>query len=779
MKLAATWMICLMPVTMAAGEPWRSYEIYEPDVELGYVYNGARGGFKYNHCATIAWFGDRWFALWNANTVPREGEPSQPVVLATSRDFRTWSEPIEPFNDPQYCTNPLTLGEGRQWQPTLGVVGGRLWCVWNQGSAGDKGCYFSYLSDPSGKWTNRKIDVGDEAVIERIRYDRFFPTQNLCVLSTGRVLAPLTIRGPRCEVDQDVQDWRRRMKRDTVLYTDDDGETWHLSPGTTIVGAPWACWEPTVWETADGLVHMIGRNNNWADVCMGGDPATRMMVYSTSSDQGRTWAPYRFVPVETISSRAHVLPASGDRFLMVMNDWRKGEFPRDRQNGAIWFNRGGGFDFAPGVNFSGHDTRVAYPQMWIKDDTAHIAYSLQGTPASIRFSKVSPLPDPNRYYLFPRSNTPKPVAPLIEGDAFLFQQAQRIETRWAKRDNRDVSIGMWVRLRSNGVLLDARKARSGMLFQLKTINGGISPSAYLSTNERDLVSRLTAPMDEWCYLGFSVDNHAGSVRYFVNEAMDTRKFTAPADLAGGTAFLGYKRLEHSRCSGLRGDIRWAAVYDDVCLSPAQHRTAFNSLAEQFGHDELQGVASLPAPSFESDPSKPAWRRQLVEPDDAQMGVRRVERDGRTIVRFNGEASASVDLDRNRPAEGDVVEFAFAFKLQRAVSGNQQVVLATTGGGDRPLRIVIDGRQPQTVQVRVDGKLTPVAPIALQGWTPVHMRISADECAVAVGDATAIALAVPTDGTWLFLGQGYLEDLVSASLGFEVDVATVRSRVVHD
>ena len=137
------------------------------------------------------------------------------------------------------------------------------------------------------------------------------------------------------------------MKRDTVLYTDDDGKTWHLSPGTTIAELPWACWEPTVWETDDGLVHMIRRNNNWIDVSKGGDPATRMMTHSISRDQGRTWTPYRFVPVETISSRAHVLPSAGGRFIMVMNDWRKGRFPMDRQNGAIWFNRGGGFDFAP------------------------------------------------------------------------------------------------------------------------------------------------------------------------------------------------------------------------------------------------------------------------------------------------------------------------------------------------------------------------------------------------------------------------------------------------
>ena len=254
----------------------------------------------------------------------------------------------------------------------------------------------------------------------------------------------------------------------------------------------------------------------------------------------------------------------------------------------------------------------------------------------------------------------------MKDGAILFQQMQRIETRWAKRDNRDVSVGMWVRLRSNGVLLDARKARAGMLFQLKTVNDGMSPSAYLSTKERDVVSSLITPMDDWCYLGLSVDNRAGKVHYFVNEAMDTKTFTAPANLAGDTVFFGYKRFESSRCSGLCGDIRWAAVYDGVCLSPAQHRTAFNSLAKTFGSDELRERSSLPEPSFELDPSKPNWQQQLVKLDDDTMRVRSAERDGRMVARFNGEASASVDLDCNRPAEGDVVEFEFAFKLDSTV-----------------------------------------------------------------------------------------------------------------
>ena len=306
--------------------------------------------------------------------------------------------------------------------------------------------------------------------------------------------------------------------------------------------------------------------------------------------------------------------------------------------------------------------------MWISNNAAHIAYTRQGTPSSMRFSKVWPLPDPDRYYLFPRSNTPRSVAPAVTDGAIEFRQMQRIETRWAKHDNRDVSVGMWVRLTSNGVLFDARKGRAGLLFQLKANNAGMSPAVYLSTKERDIVSSLIVPVGEWCYLGMSVDNRSGNVRFFVNGMTDTKSFTAPADLAGDTVYFGYKRVESSRCTGLCGDIRWAAIYDGVCMLPAQHGAVFNSLAKKFGSDELYGDAPLPEPSFELDPSKPDWQQRLVEHDDAAMRVRSVERDGRTVVRFNGEASASVDLDRNRPAEGDLIEFEFAFKLDSIGAG---------------------------------------------------------------------------------------------------------------
>ena len=269
----------------------------------------------------------------------------------------------------------------------------------------------------------------------------------------------------------------------------------------------------------------------------------------------------------------------------------------------------------------------------------------------------------------------------------------------------------------------------------------------------------------------------GEVRYFVNETMDKKAFNAPANLAGDTVFVGYKRFKNSRCPGLSGDIQWAAIYDGVCLSPIQHQTVFRTLAHTPGSEELPAASALPAPSFELDPSKPDWQRQLVKLEGTNMHVRRIDHGGRVMARFNGEASASVDLDRNQPLAGDHVEFKFAFKLDSTLPPDRQIVLCTTGGGDRSLRIVVDGTKPQTVQLRVDAELTPVATFDPQAWTRVGLCITADECAAAIDDGASVTLPFPTRSTWLFLGQGYLESLVPANLAFEVDLATVQSRVV--
>lgn len=769
-KASTVILILALPAGSVAG-PWRNYEVYDPRIEVGDIYNGSTGRLKYNHCATVAWYRDRWVALWNANTVPKEGAPSQPVVLATSRDFLNWSEPIEPFCSPEYCTNPVTLGTARQWQPNLVVYKDELWCFWSHNSD----CYFSYLCEPDGKWTNQRIDVGEEAVIDGIRYQRLFPTQNPIVLSTGRVLAPLTIVGPRMELEREgVPAHRFTRKIDTVLYTDDGGKTWHLSPGATIPGKEWACWEPTVWETDNGLVRMLARNKDW---WKGGATGTQMLTRSVSRDGGTTWTPHEFIPVETISSRAHVLPLGGGQFVMAMNDWRRGRFAADRHNGALFFNRGGGWDFVPGTRFSSRDPSVAYPQMVVKDNAVHIAYTRQGAPSSIRYSRVSPLPDPDHYYLFPRSNTPPSPVPVPEGRSLTFASEQRLETQWAKRDGQtDLSMGLWVKLQGNGVLLDMRDSGPcGILFHIR--DGQLT--TYLSTAEKNITSEFSVPTGEWCYLGLSIDNRAGQVTFLMNEHVDQKTFTSPAPLAGTTGYFGYKRFEGSGCRGLAGEIRWAGIYDGHCLTPGQHDTLFNALAQELGKTQVSGAAPVPEPTCELDPAKPGWQEGFVlSKTQPPMHVEQLVRDGQPYLRFNGEASAGVGLDLNRPVEGDGVDFEFTFQLEQPLEPEDEVVLCTTGGGDHPLRVVVNGSQPDRVQLRLDGLLTPVGQLGSSGDARLFLRIDAATCSVSVSGQPPVPMPFITASTWLYLGQGYLEDRVCANLAFTVEQCSIRSRVTR-
>ena len=178
--------------------PWRSYSVYQPRIERAVVVNAAEQPLRYNHDSSVAWFVDRWFCLWNANTIPEEGAPGQLNVMSTSRDGLTWSAPQPAFSDAARCANPVPCADGTQWQPNLLAVGNRLWCLWSQASKdAHHGCYLSVLDSPDGRWTNRLLTWEGRAdpLIDGKPF-RLFPTQNPVRLSTGRVLAPVTLMGP-------------------------------------------------------------------------------------------------------------------------------------------------------------------------------------------------------------------------------------------------------------------------------------------------------------------------------------------------------------------------------------------------------------------------------------------------------------------------------------------------------------------------------------------------------------------------------------------------------
>ena len=769
-------LLTLTCATLLATGPWRTYEVYEPKVERHFVVNTHAQSLKYNHDSSIAWFGDRWFCLWNANDPPAEGKPGQLNYVSTSRDGRQWSPPQAVFADPNCSVNPVPCPKGTQWQPNLIVVDGELWAVWSQNSRDNhKGCYVSKLSHPGAKWRNERLlwDGNDRPEIDGQRW-RLFPTQNPIQLKSGRVLAPVTMMGGKAtDAPPGLSNaWWATEKRDSVLYTD-DGTTWHVSPGAVQPKRTWAQWEPTVWQLPDGTVMMFARNNDHRGRQEEGPRPAEMLLWSKSTDDGETWTPHQYVPLETVASRMHVLPAGGQRFMMVHNDWPAGQFVSDRLNLALFFTRGPGIDFVAGLGLTANEQIVAYPQMWIHDKQLAISYSQGRQYRSIKVALVEPLPDPDRYYLFPRSNTPAGPAPTVKDSILSFDGSQHLATREVvPLDNDGFSLGAWVCNEGDGGLFDNRSTSpaGGIVW---AISGG-RPFVYLGTKEHNIGSTLRMDSSRWNYAGITVDNQHGKVTFFLNGQHETIPFTAPSPrpMLGTSAYIGAKRFQSSHVASLHGRIRRLWVYADQQLESPQHAWLFNQYAEEFDLAE-QSPATAPdkSPAVDLDPSHtPAFASRFEMPDQARSTIDVATLEGRKVFQIGGNASAGVDLDHNDRTRGNCVQCEFRFRIAK---GDRQV-LATVGDANAPARVIV---QHDKVTLATADQRESLGKIAPDRWSTLRLATQGTTTTAQIDDAKHSIVQHDPVATWLYLGEAYPDRNAPPKSRFLIDIESLRTRIV--
>ncbi len=771
-------LVTLTCATLLATGPWRSYEVYQPEIERHFVVNTHAQSLKYNHDSSIAWFEDRWFCLWNANEPPNEGKPGQLNYVSTSRDGEHWASPLAVFATEECSVNPIPCPKGTQWQPNLIVVDGELWAVWSQNSRDEHtGCYVSKLSDPDGKWRNERLlwDGNDRPEIDGQRW-RLFPTQNPCRLRSGRVLAPVTMMGAQAaDAPAGLSNaWWGTEKRDSVLYTD-DGHTWHVSHGAVQPERTWAQWEPTVWQLPDGTVMMFARNNDHRARQDEGPGPAEMLLWSKSSDDGETWTPHEYVPLETVASRMHVIPVGGERFMMVHNDWPAGEFVSDRLNLALFFTRGAGIDFVAGPGLTADELVVAYPQMWVLDGRLAVSYSQGRQFRSVKVAFVEPLPDPNRFYLFPRTNTPTGPVPTKVNGTLAFNGAQHLATRDPIHLSQDgFSLGAWVRSEGGGTLLDNRSTQpaGGIVWGIR----GLEPYVYLGTVEHNVQSSLTVDSSGWTYTGVSIDNLRGKATFFVGTKSQTVKFTAPSPrpFQGGTAFVGHKRLETSRVAPFSGQIRRMAVYGNTRLNPSEHAWLINESAEEFGQPK-QPEASRPedSPILWLDPADEslladAFDMPAVYEPAAEVAIV----DGREVLRIRGDASAGVDLDPNNRRRGDRVEIEFRFHVE---NGDRQV-LTTVGDANQPARVVVE---QGTVSLRSAEETVRLGTVSVDEWSTLRLETSGNVTRAWLNDSRSATVEHHPVATWLYLGEGYPDHGTPTESSVVIDIGSVRSRVTTE
>jgi hypothetical protein len=143
-----------------------------------------------------------------------------------------------------------------------------------------------------------------------------------------------------------------------------------------------------------------------------------------------------------------VTPLAPPLFMMVHNDWANGtEWGIERKNVALWFNRGGGINFVQGPGFAVGEHYSVYPQTFVdlSLSQASICYT---SGSSIRLAMLHPLPDPQRRYVYPRTNLPGLYsgAPLEANGLLTFSDMGGWMHSHRPADLRgNFSIAMWVK----------------------------------------------------------------------------------------------------------------------------------------------------------------------------------------------------------------------------------------------------------------------------------------------------------------------------------------------
>ena len=404
-RSAMATMLLLAGHTAYAVEP---LPVYQPTIKTADIYfhhPGAKPALKYNHDVDIVRFKGKFFAAWNANESHGEDVPGQYNFLSTSDDFEHWSTPVRLFTRDAGAENPVETDN--QWQPIfINHHNQKLFCAWCDYNA--RKTYIATSAD-GFKWSNREVPTAPPALTGKVVG---FPTNHGLLTSKGLMMFPCSL--PMVEAKCIVGHTRYAG----VLLSADAGKTWQWSE--PIEALPWSklgekpaefggelvtIWEPMLFEQADGRIGLLIRNSTAQDNPERAEKPHRMLLYSTSADQGRTWTKARSVEVDTICSRNYAVAGVGspDSLLMVMNDNNvrvPERISRDRYFLSLYCSPVCDPDLLlPGPVVQPEGGTAYYPNGFVEDGKLYVAYTY---PRGIHCSMVAPLPDFSRPFLLPR-----------------------------------------------------------------------------------------------------------------------------------------------------------------------------------------------------------------------------------------------------------------------------------------------------------------------------------------------------------------------------------------
>jgi hypothetical protein len=403
-------------------------KVYQPNVKhsnIYYPHAGEKPVLKYNHDVDIIKFKGRFFAAWNANEEGFEDVPGQFNFLSVSDDFENWSQPVRMFTAEGGAKNPVE--SDNQWQPNfINLNNQKLFCAWSDFVARR---VFVATSNDGLQWENKEV-LNAPNKLRGLASG--FPTNHGLITSKGTLLFPCSV--PFTDTERAAVGKTRYAG---VLRSENNGENWSWSDAIEALswtevgenpeefgGEIITLWEPMLFEQADGKIGLLIRNSTAQDNPERKEKPHRMLLYATSSDDGKTWTKARPVEVDTICSRNYAVSGinSPDSLLMVMND-NNVQVPQrishDRYFLSLYLAPVSNPDLLlPGPVVQPQGGRAYYPNGFVDNGKLYIAYTY---PSGISCSIVDPLPDFSEPFLLPREGRP---GLRIENNIAYFSQKQ-------------------------------------------------------------------------------------------------------------------------------------------------------------------------------------------------------------------------------------------------------------------------------------------------------------------------------------------------------------------
>ena len=403
-------------------------KIYNPNVKHSKIYfphPGKKPVLKYNHDVDIIKFKGRFIAAWNANEEGFEDVPGQFNYLSVSDDFENWSTPVRMFTSEGGAKNPVE--NDNQWQPNFINLNDQiLFCAWSDFVSRR---VFIATSTDGLHWENHEVSNAPN----KLRgLASGFPTNHGLITSSKTLLFPCSI--PFTDTERAIVGKTRYAG---VLRSEDNGKSWSWSEPIEAIswteaeenpeefgGEIITLWEPMLFEQSDGKIGLLIRNSTAQDNPERKEKPHRMLLYASSSDNGKTWTKARPVEVDTICSRNYAVSGinSPDSLLMVMND-NNVQIPQrisfDRYFLSLYVAPITNPDLLlPGPVVQPQGGRAFYPNGFVDNGKLYIAYTY---PSGITCSIIDPLPDFSEPFLLPREGRP---GLLIENNIAHFSQKQ-------------------------------------------------------------------------------------------------------------------------------------------------------------------------------------------------------------------------------------------------------------------------------------------------------------------------------------------------------------------